>query len=100
MLEVRSLSMTASTPSKSPWVLRITGTPPPPQAMTMWPLRAASEIIALWMTFLGVGEGTTRRQPRPASSTTFQPNFSRRSSASSFSRKGPTGLVGLSKAGS
>ena len=54
----------------------------------------AIESIARWITFCGIGEGTTRRQPRPASSRTDQPNsFSRRFASCSL-RKGPTGLLG------
>ena len=49
---------------------------------------------------LGRGELTTRRQPRPASSATFHPFFTRCSSAFSRDMKEPIGLFGFWKAGS
>ena len=47
----------------------------------------------------GRGEATTRRQPRPASSTTSQPS-ARRSIASNSRINVPMGLLGFWKAGS
>lgn len=49
---------------------------------------------------VGMGEATTRRQPRPASSTTSHLSRSRRSMASSSSINEPIGLVGFLNAGS
>jgi hypothetical protein len=52
------------------------------------------------MTFVGTGEGTSRRQPRPASSPTIQPKSRSRRFASASERNGPTGFAGAWKAGS
>src|SRR3990172_5072935 len=49
---------------------------------------------------LGSGEGTTRRQPRPASSTTCQPSCSRCAAALASSMNEPIGLLGFREAGS
>ncbi len=51
-------------------------------------------------TRLGTGEATTRRQPRPESSTRSQPSRSRWDWACSAFMKEPMGLLGLAKAGS
>ena len=66
----------------------------------MCPWRTASRIMWRWTTRWGEGDGTSRRQPRPASSLTFQPSVSRRRSASSRARNGPIGLLGSWNAGS
>ena len=47
-----------------------------------------------------MGEGTTRRQPRPESSVTDQPRASARRRARPSEKKGPIGLVGFPNAGS
>ena len=47
-----------------------------------------------WTILIGLGLGTTRRKPRPASSTIFQPYFSRAASAPSSFMKVPIGLFG------
>src|SRR4030095_3168424 len=71
-LEARSLSMTASTPRSSPPSSSITGMPPPPQATTTKPWAARFWMTAVSRMACGLGEGTTRRHPRPASSRTLQ----------------------------
>ncbi len=98
----RSLSMTAYTPANSrnsPFVLWITGMPPPPTAITMLPAATNVRIASSSITRNGMGEATTRRQPRPESSTTFQPSFSYFRASSSLI-KPPIGLLAFSKAGS
>jgi hypothetical protein len=52
------------------------------------------------MMRIGSGEATTRRQPRPASSRTAQPSWSRRRIAVASSMNEPIGLEGLANAGS
>ena len=49
---------------------------------------------------LGIGEATTWRQPRPASSLTVMPMASALALAVSSSMNAPTGLVGFWNAGS
>ena len=60
----------------------ITGMPPPPTPMTMKPALTRVLMASASTIFTGRGEATTRRQPRPASSTTAQPSFSCRFLAS------------------
>lgn len=63
----RSLSMTAATPSREPSSRSTTGMPPPPQAMeTVVSHRVL--IVPISTIRFGLGDGTTRRQPRPESS--------------------------------
>lgn len=69
----KSLSMTASIPRKRFKTLVLTtGMPPPPTAITMAPFSAKSLMVRFSTISMGLGEGTTRRQPRPASSLTVQ----------------------------
>ena len=49
--------MTASTPSKRPLPLMMTGMPPPPAAMTMRPASTSSRMMPLGTTSMGLGEG-------------------------------------------
>ena len=51
--------------------------PPPPQAMTTVSCSARYLMVPSSSTLRGWGEQTTRRQPRPASSTMCQPSVSR-----------------------
>ena len=51
-------------------------------------------------TARGFGDGTTLRQPRPASSTIVQPDVFWRTSARSLEKKGPIGFDGFRNAGS
>ena len=64
--------MTASTPTRKPLASRITGMPPPPPAMTLWPFSSSVLMASNWTISRGRGEGTTLRQPRPESSFIFQ----------------------------
>lgn len=69
----KSLSMTASIPFKRfKTLVRTTGMPPPPAAMTMMPSLTSSRMAFFSTISMGLGEATTRRQPRPASSLTAQ----------------------------
>ena len=63
----KSLSITAATPSRVPSGFSTTGIPPPPQVTTMV-LSHKRRTCSISTIFLGSGEATTRRQPRPASS--------------------------------
>jgi len=65
--------MTASTPESEPSRARTTGMPPPPEQMTMTPSATRSTIASRGTISMGSGEGTTRRQPRPASSFMAKP---------------------------
>ena len=49
----------------------MTGMPPPPPAMTECPAWSSSLMASSWTISRGRGEGTTFRQPRPASSFIF-----------------------------
>ena len=64
--------MTASIPSK-PWSRRTTGMPPPPTATTSRPASRSVRTAPSSTTSSGLGDGTTRRQPRPGSSFRAQP---------------------------
>src|SRR3990167_840609 len=68
----RSFSITASTP-RSPPSVSTTGIPPPPTAIGVVPASTSARTSGASTTRPGRGEGATRRQPRPASSTTRQP---------------------------
>ncbi len=92
----KSLSITASTPTSSA-PSRVTGTPPPPQAITTSPPSSSRRISAASTTSRGIGEGTTRLQPRPESSVTDQPRASARRRARPSEKKGPIGLVGFAE---
>ena len=50
-----------------------TGIPPPPQATAIVPASSRRRIASSSTIPTGAGEGTTRRQPRPASSASRQP---------------------------
>ena len=65
--------MTASTPVRAPSVALLTAIPPPPAASTMRPASSSSRIASCSTMSIGTGEATTRRCPRPESSTTRQP---------------------------
>ena len=65
--------MTASTPERAPLRARTTGMPPPPEQTTMTPSCTRSRIASRGTISMGSGEGTTRRQPRPASSFMAKP---------------------------
>ncbi|TPW12694.1 MAG: hypothetical protein FD129_1421 [bacterium] len=65
--------MTASTPSSVPSSRRTTGTPPPPSAITMKPASRNVRMACSSTISIGIGEGTTRRQPRPESSRISHP---------------------------
>ena len=81
----KSLSITASTPFKRfKTLVRVTGMPPPPAAITMTPSLTSSMMAPFSIISIGLGEATTRRQPRPASSLTIQP-FSLARALASFS---------------
>lgn len=60
-----SLSITASTPCRvvGQEGTRLTGTPPPPHAMTSesFPLSSSVEMASIWRISSGSGLGTTRR---------------------------------------
>src|SRR6201986_690585 len=64
----RSLSMTASTPTRSPGPDDgyMVGMPPPPAQMTTAPRSSSQVIGSIYRIFLGSGEGTTRRQEDPS----------------------------------
>ena len=64
----------------------------PPRAAARW--RRASTMPP------GCGDGTTRRYPRPASSTMLQPSRARALGLLDAENAGPIGLVGRAKAGS
>jgi len=100
MEEPKSLSITASTPTRFPSGVSITGMPPPPTATTTKPARIRLWIASASTILWGIGEGTTRRHPRPASSTMVQPSVFIFSLAWTSSMKEPIGLVGFLKAGS
>ena len=57
--ELRSLSMTPSTPRRAPLASRTTGIPPPPPAMTTAPLFATVSMSETSTMCFGRGEGTT-----------------------------------------
>ena len=67
--------MTASMPDSAPR-LRTTGTPPPPEQTTRQPPSSRSRTASSSTISLGSGLGTTRRQPRPASSRMARPSSS------------------------
>jgi hypothetical protein len=75
--------MTASTPLRSPFASRTTGIPPPPTATTTKPASISALIESSSMMVIGAGLGTTRRQPRPASSTIAKPLLGRAAPARS-----------------
>ncbi len=83
--EARSLSMTASTPASDPSSRRTTGMPPPPTATAITSRSSSARIASHSTTSRGCGLGTTRRQPRPESSTTAHPSSRRNCSARSAS---------------
>ena len=62
-----SLSITAAIPF-NPFFVLITGIPPPPTAITIFPLRSNSEITFFSIIAFGIGDGTTLLNPRPESS--------------------------------
>ena len=66
---VRSLSITASTPRRSPSAPRLTGIPPPPAQMTTAPLATSVRIVASSSGICGSGEATTRRHESPSGRT-------------------------------
>jgi len=78
--EVRSLSMTASTPLSRPVPSSATGIPPPPPHTTTVPPSTNRRISAISTTPTGSGEATTRRHPAP-SAATVQPRVAARSRA-------------------
>ena len=98
--EARSLSITASTPTRYPFSLRTTGIPPPPQATTTYPPRTRQFICSNSRISRGAGDGTTRRQPPPGSSAMLQPRSTARRRAVFSSSCGPIGLVGSENVGS
>ena len=70
----KSLSTTASTPFKVfKTLVRTTGIPPPPTAITIAPDSTSVTISRLSTISTGAGEATTRRYPRPESSAISQP---------------------------
>ena len=71
--EAKSLSMTASTPSRRPSGRSTTGIPPPPAATTRKPASTSVWIASCSTIRTGCGEATSRRQPRPESSATVPP---------------------------
>ena len=77
--EAKSLSMTAATPWRSPCSSATTGMPPPPTVMATKSSRSSARTASSSTIRSGRGDGTTRRQPRPASSRTAQPSASRAS---------------------
>ena len=87
--------MTASTPRTSPSSVTTTGMPPPPAAITMWPRLMSAAATSTPRTARGLGDATTLRQPRPASSTIVHPAVFVRSSARLLREKRPDGLRGL-----
>ena len=74
--------------------------PPPPEAITVKPAAMSATTAGNSTIFTGMGDGTTRRQPRPASSATFQPSASACERAVASSMNEPIGLLGFWKAGS
>src|SRR5215213_11418676 len=74
--------------------------PPPPAATTTAPVCRRASMAGCSTISIGSGEGTTRRQPRPASSRITQPWPSMRRRASVSSKKLPIGLEGERNAGS
>jgi len=50
-----------------------TGMPPPPTAMTTTSWSRSRRMVSCSRMEMGLGEATTRRQPRPASSLSVQP---------------------------
>ena len=66
----KSLSITAATPFNCPASSCKTGMPPPPVETTVTPAETSDFITSASTMVCGFGEGTTRRQPRPASSFT------------------------------
>ena len=68
--------MTASMPERAPPLPRTTGTPPPPEQITQMPSSSMSRMAAMGTISTGSGLGTTRRQPRPASSFMARPSSS------------------------
>ena len=99
-LQAKSLSITAAVPLNWRSPRSITGMPPPPTAITITPVSTRALIGSNSTTSTGSGEATTRRQPRPASSTTSQPMSSARPWASAWSINPPIGLDGFLNAGS
>ncbi len=98
--EPKSLSITASTPTRSPLGSSTTGMPPPPTPTTTNPALMRVAICSASTMRKGMGEATTRRHPRPASSTTTQPSESACSLAVASLMNEPIGLVGFWKPGS
>ncbi len=74
--------------------------PPPPTEITTKRFSISERIASTSTMRIGSGEGTTLRQPRPASSFTDQPSWSRRRIASGSSMNEPIGFDGAWKAGS
>ena len=74
--------MTAATPSREPSSFSTTGTPPPPQAMDTVVFHSVLMVPISTMR-RGLGEGTTRRQPRPESSRMVYPRSCSRTRACS-----------------
>src|SRR5574341_120053 len=73
----------------------ITGIPPPPEQMTIKPALINASTASRSTSAFGSGDGTTRRQPRPASSTTDHPSLSLWPRAVSLSMNDPIGLEGF-----
>ena len=90
-----SLSITAAMPDRSPFASATTGMPPPPTEITTKRFSIRERIASTSTMRIGSGEGTTLRQPLPASSRTAQPSWSRRRSAVSSSMNEPIGFDGL-----
>ena len=96
----RSLSTTASTPTTVPSGCTATGIPPPPAATTTAPLSSNVRIVSVSRMRRGRGDGTVRRQPRPASSMIVHPRAFWRARAVASFRNDPMGFVGCLKASS
>jgi hypothetical protein len=74
--------------------------PPPQQAITTKPASSSARIAPASTMRRGRGEATTRRYPRPASSTMTQWSRAWWPRASSAEKNGPMGLLGRAHAGS
>src|SRR6476661_1260634 len=95
----RSLSTTPSFPiNRGPF--SITGTPPPPLAITMTPSATSVRITGVSTIEYGSGLGTTRRHPPWGSAFITQPRCSSSFFARVSLKNGPTNFVGLRNAGS